>query len=120
MEKNAGSDASDRLFGLPALTIKIEVLQDAIEHKSLTELTRVTECQTYRWLLTTEASLNLDTLAKRALPVVLAAQASEKNSETTAMDMMVAAHHTAEMKKRGKKTSLAAATATPSSKKQRK
>jgi hypothetical protein len=91
-------------FGLVALKLHIAQLEMVVQDKTITELTLVTKCQTFAWLLDEAEGLELDDLAAQAYAIVVGkVSAVSATAVGGAMDVMVAAAHSAKATKANKK-----------------
>ena len=118
----AGAASTELLFGLPALQARIALAQDQIDKATLTELTPLTECCIYRWLLGDEEKAKLDKMASEGYTMVLTGIAAKKTEEakpkgSVAMEHMVAAHTSKEAEKVAKKRAVSSTIASAKGKK---
>ncbi|CAK0805661.1 unnamed protein product [Prorocentrum cordatum] len=122
-EEVDGVATETQVYGMEALTLRINEAKKAVDEKTLKDLGPVTACQVYRWLLSSEKAQELDVISRKAYELVTKGAAAASQGEKkagAAVEHMVAAHTSAKAAKALKKAAAKPAPAKPAKKKAKK
>lgn len=107
-EKSSPSAAPMVLYGAAAARLNLAKVQKSIADATLCDLTAVTNCQVFRWLLSVEEAANFDMLSEKAYDIVLRRTSGDAPPDhSEAMGVLVAAASSARIESEGKKASPA-------------
>ena len=120
---NDSSAKATTVFGKDALLMRMAAASKAVADKTLKELSPITDCEVYRWLLDSTESSELNMIANEGYDLLISSMAvtttGEKRVSTagSAMEHMIAVHETAKAVKASKRHSAVAPKEAPAKKK---